>query len=87
VIFIGPPDTRANTLTGGDDEMLSEIVSSPGYATNPRRVLTYYWYAFVKYFNFVFDSFGELLVKYYPVDVSFTLEFQLRVAVSDFCNR
>src|SRR6185503_15325391 len=86
VIFVGPPDTRADSLAGGDDEMLSEIVAAPGYAADPRRVLTYDRHAFVEYFDLVFDSFWQLLVKHHPIDVSFTFELQLRVAVSDFCD-
>src|SRR5829696_7338600 len=76
VIFVGPPDARADALTSSDDKMLSEIVSSPGYATNPRWILTCHRNSFVEDFDYVFDSLRKILVKHHPVDISFAFEFQ-----------
>src|SRR5215208_3404227 len=56
VIFIGPPNARPDSLGGRDNEILSEIVSSPGYSTDPGRILTYHRNSFVKHFDRVFDS-------------------------------
>lgn len=38
MIFVGPPDTRANALTSGDDKMLSQVVSSLRYLARRRRI-------------------------------------------------
>src|SRR6185369_3680266 len=56
MIFVGPPDTRADALARSDDKRLAEIVSSPRDAANPRRIPAYHRDAFVKDFNLIFDS-------------------------------
>ena len=38
VVFIRPPDARADALTGRDDKMLAQIVASPGDAAAPGRI-------------------------------------------------
>src|SRR5215211_6671799 len=86
MIFVGPPDTRPDTLARGDDKMLAEIVSPPRYATNPGRILTHNRNPFVKYFDLVLDTFRKFLVEHYPINISFTFELELRVAVRDFCD-
>src|SRR6185369_2298156 len=89
VILVGPPDARADSLARRNDEWLAEIVSAPRYAPDPRRILTDSWHAFIKHLDLIFDSLRQLLLKHYPVDVSFTLEFELLVAVCDLrdCQR
>src|SRR6185503_18633141 len=86
MILVGPPDTGADSLTGRDDKGLSEIISAPGYPTNPRRIPAYDRHSLVKNFNLVFDAFGKVLLKHYPIHVSFAFKFELRVAVHDLCN-
>src|SRR6185369_1705433 len=86
VIFVGPPDARADPLTGRDDEVVSKIVTSPRYPANPWWILTDDRNSFVSDFDFVFDSFSEFLFEHYPVDIAFAFEFELLVAVSDFCD-
>ncbi len=86
VIFIGPPDTGADALAGGYDKVISKIVSSPGYAANPRRVFTHNRNAFVKDFDLVLNSFWKIFFKRYPVNISFAFEFELRRAVRDHCD-
>src|SRR6185369_14971599 len=87
MIFVGPPDTGADTLAGGDDEWIAKIVPTPGYATDPRRILTDYRNAFVKYFDRILDALGNLFFEHYPIDISLAFEFELRVPVRDLCNR
>src|SRR5688572_13100444 len=99
MIFVGPPDARANALTSGNDKMLSQVISAPGYPANPGWIPADHRNAFVKYFDLVFDAFGDLLFKHYPVDISFSFKFelswhgrparesaQLRIAVGDLGN-
>src|SRR5215213_3878947 len=38
MIFVGPPDTCPDSLTGSNDEMLSEVDSSPGCGNQPLQV-------------------------------------------------
>ena len=59
--------------------MLSQIVSSPGYPADPGRILTCDGSAFVKYFDLIFYAFRNFFLKRYPINISFTLEFKLRV--------
>ena len=63
MIFIRPPDTRSDSLAGGDDEMLSEVISAPGYPADPRGIPTYNRDAFVKYLDLIFDAFWNILFK------------------------
>src|SRR6266516_1147493 len=86
MIFVGPPDAGSNALTSGNDKRLSKIISSPGYPANPRWIPTDNRNAFVKYFDLVLYSFWNLLFKHYPVDISFSVIFELRVAMGDLCN-
>src|SRR5687768_5205133 len=98
MIFVGPPDTRANALTSSNDKMLSKVISSPGYPANPGWIPAHHRNTFVKYFDLVFDAFGDLLFKHDPVDISFSFKFEftwhgrparesaLRVGVDDLGN-
>ena len=86
MIFVGPPDTRPDSLTSGNDKRVSQVISAPGYPTNPRRIPTYNRNSFVKYFDLVLCSFWNILFKHYPVDISFSFKFELRVAVDNLCN-
>src|SRR5688572_32922878 len=42
VVLVGPPDTGADTLTGGDDEVLAQIFAAPGDAADPWWVPAYH---------------------------------------------
>ena len=75
-IFIRPPDARANSFAGGVDEIFPEIVSPPAYPANPRRIRRHRRHAFVEDFNLIFQAFGQLTLKGYPIDVSFPLKFE-----------
>src|SRR4029079_4427485 len=84
MIFIRPPNTCSDSLAGSVNEILSEVISTPGNAAIPGRSSTYNRYAFVKYFNLIFHIFWNIFLKRYPIDISLTLKFQLRVTMSDF---
>src|SRR6185369_14089491 len=81
MIFVGPPDARSDALSRGHDEILAEIVSAPRDAANPRRILCYGRDSFVEHFDIILDSLRQLLFKRHPIDVSFALEFELRLTV------